>query len=61
LIAELKGKNQGLLNKLENTIASMNAKHLKDTTELGDKLKRSQEDSATSDASNGKFIADLQG
>ena len=39
----------------------MNAKHLKDTTELGDKLKRSQEDSATSDASNGKFIADLQG
>ena len=50
-----------VLVKIDETIASMNAKHRNEMDELGEELGKAQEALKSADSNAGRFIAELQG
>lgn len=50
-----------LLVKIDETIASINAKHRNEMDELGEELGKAQEALKSADLNAGRFIAELQG
>ena len=49
------------LVKIDETIASINAKHRKKMDELGEELGKAQEALKSADSNAGRFIAELKG
>ena len=50
-----------VLVKIDETIASMNAKHRNEMDELSEELGKAQEALKSADSNAGRFIAELQG